>query len=124
MIGQNKILFDLKKMGFKEEDILSYLNTFEKDIWLNKINKYITKKMNSNHTLSATILKQKIFNELQTKGFYKDDINLMINEFDFIDNDLIKEKEYNKIKNKLSKKYHGEELEYRIKIGLLKKGFK
>lgn len=123
-IGPNKILFNLKKLGFKDDDILNYLNTFENEIWLDKINKYVLKKVNSNHNLSGLLLKQKLIQDLVNKGFYKEHINLIINEFDFNDNDSVKEKEYNKLKNKLSKKYSGEELEYRIKIGLMKKGFR
>ena len=84
----------------------------------------LIKKINSNHNLSGIMLKNKIVQELINRGFYKEDINLIINEFEFNDNELIKEKEYNKLKNKLSKKYNGEELEYRIKIGMLKKGYK
>jgi len=124
MTGPNKILVDLKKLGFKDEDILSYLNTFDDEIWLDKINKYVLKKVNSNHNLSGLLLKQKLIQDLVNKGFYKEHINLIISEFDFNDNDSVKEKEYNKLKNKLSKKYSGEELEYRIKLGLMKKGFR
>lgn len=122
--GPNKILNDLKKLGFKDEDILNYLNTIDKDIWLNKINKYALKKINSNHNLSGIILKQKLFTDLYNKGFNKEDINLIIDNIEFIDNPLIKEKEYNKLKTKLSKKYSGEELEYYIKMNMYKKGFK
>lgn len=122
--GPNKILNDLKKLGFKEDDILNYLNTFDKEIWFNKINKYTLKKINSNHNLSGIILKQKLFTDLYNKGFNREDINLIIDNIEFIDNSLIKEKEYNKLKNKLSKKYSGEELEYYIKMHMYKKGFK
>ena len=124
MSGPNKIIFDLKKLGFNEINILDYINTFEEDIWLSKINKYVIKKINSNHNLSGFMLKQKLYNELINKGFYKEHINLIINDFEFNDDFNIKEKEYSKLKNKLSKKFSGEELEYRIKIGLIKKGFK
>lgn len=124
MIGPNKIIFDLKKLGFKENDILNYLETIDKNTWLEKINKYVLKKVNSNHNLSGIMLKQKIMQDLINKGFYKEDINIIINEFEFNDNSLIREKEYQKQKNKLSKKYSGEELEYHIKINMLKKGFK
>lgn len=124
MTGPNKILFDLKKTGFKEDEILNYLNTFDNEIWLNKINKYVLKKVNSNHNLSGLILKQKLLQDLQNKGFYKNDINNILSEFDFNDDKEIYEKEYQKQKNKLSRKYSGEELEYRLKIALLKKGFK
>ena len=34
------------------------------------------------------------------------------------------EKEYQKLKNKLSKKYEGDELEYRLKKALWQKGFR
>lgn len=124
MIGPNKIIFNLKKLGFKDDEINNYLNTFDANIWLNKINKYISKKINSNHNLSGLMLKQKVINDLQTKGFYKEQINIVINDFMFEDNKNIRDKEFNKIKNKLSKKYSGEELEYRLKIALMKKGFK
>jgi len=124
IVGPQKILFDLKKIGFKDIEILNYLNEFNNEIWLNKIDKYIQKKTNSNHNLSAIVLKQKIISDLINKGFYKEHIVEIINKYDFKDNNNIYEKEYNKLKNKYSKKYSGEELEYRIKIGLLKKGFK
>ena len=62
--------------------------------------------------------------DLQNKGFYKEHINIILNEFNFNDDQDIYEKEYQKQKKKLSRKYSGEELEYRIKINLLKKGFK
>ena len=124
IIGPNKILFDLKKLGFKDDEILNCLDTFDNEIWLNKINKYALKKVNSNHSLSGLILKQKLMQDLQNKGFYKEHINIILNEFNFNDDQDIYEKEYQKQKKKLSRKYSGEELEYRIKINLLKKGFK
>ena len=124
IMGPNKILFDLKKLGFKDDEILNYLDTFDNELWLNKINKYALKKVNSNHNLSGLILKKKLMQDLQNKGFYKDHINTILNEFNFNDDQDIYEKEYQKQKKKLSRKYSGEELEYRIKINLLKKGFK
>ena len=62
--------------------------------------------------------------DLQNRGFYKEHINLIINEFDFNDDSDIYIKEYNKLRNKLSRKYSGDELDYKIKLGLMKKGFK
>ena len=124
IVGQNKIIYDLKKKGFIEKDILDYLYTIDESIWLDKINKYINKKISINHNLSGLILKQKIISELITKGFLKEDILDIIPNYDFLDSDEAYEKEYNKQKNRLSKKYSGEELDYKIKINLLKKGFK
>ena len=124
IIGPNKIIYDLKKLGFEEIDILNCFNTIDNYVWLDKINKYISKKITTNHKLSALFLKQKIVEDLVAKGFNKDDISEVINNYDFYDNVDIYEKEYNKLKIKLSKKYSGEELGYRIKMGLMKKGFK
>ncbi len=124
LIGPNKIIYNLTKLGFKKDDIINYLNTIEQDLWLNKIRKYIKKRIESNHNLSSNMLKQKILQELIIKGFYKEDINLLLEEFIFEDDKVIYEKEYNKLKNKLIRKYSGEELEYQIKIHLYKKGFK
>ena len=123
LVGPNKILFELKKLGFKEVDILNYLDTFEKIVWEEKINKYIDKKIKANHNLSANVLKHKILEDLINKGFRKEDILSEIEKFEFIDNNDIYEKEYTKLKNKLSKKYSGEDLEFRIKMSLIKKGF-
>ncbi len=122
--GPNKILLDLKKLGFEEIKILKYLNDYDNDIWFNKIRKTITKKINSNHNLSGLMLKNKIINDLITKGFRKEDILIVIEEFEFNDDIKIYEKEYLKLKNKLSKKYSGEELNKQISNYLFKKGFK
>ena len=123
-IGPIKIKCELKKLGFKENDITNYLDTFKKDIWFDKINKYIKKRINSNHNLSAFSLKQKIIHELSLKGYSLSDINNLINEYEFVDDKTIYKKEYLKIKNKYSKKYSDEELEYRIKAYLRNKGFR
>ncbi len=124
LVGPKKILFDLNKLGFKDEEVLTYLNSIPKEVWNNKINKYIKKKIETNHNLSSLFLKQKITQDLINKGFYKEDILSIMDNYNISDDDSIYQKEYNKVKNKLSRKYSGEELEYRIKISLLKKGFK
>lgn len=124
MVGPSKILYNLKKLGFDENDINSYLMTFEEDIWLNKIRKYMQRKINNNKNLSAKMIKIKLINDLKNKGFYKEQINEIINEFTFQDNHEVYEKEYQKVKNKLCKKFTDKDLEYQIKIKMLQKGFK
>jgi regulatory protein len=124
LVGYNKILYDLKKLGFNEEEIKEYLDTIDNDIFLDKINNYIEKRINTNHNLSALMLKNKILTDLISKGFNKEDINNILDNYDIKDNEDIYLKEYNKIKNKLGRKYSGEELEYQIRINLYKKGYK
>ena len=50
-------------------------------------------------------------------------IEEIIHNSEFKDSSNILEKEYNKIFNKLSKKYDGSELSYQVKIKLFQKGF-
>ena len=122
-IGPNNIYYNLKKLGFKDDDIKNYLVTFASDIWQSKIKKYIDKKIKSNNNLSPIMLKLKVTNDLLNKGFYKEDINKVLNETSFNFNQEIYDREYLKLKNKLSKKYSGNELEYYIKMKLKQKGF-
>ena len=122
-IGPNNIYYNLKKLGFKDDDIKNYLDTFASDIWQSKIKKYIDKKIKSNNNLSPIMLKLKVTNDLLNKGFYKEDINKVLNETSFNFNQEIYDREYLKLKNKLSKKYSGNELEYYIKMKLKQKGF-
>ena len=124
LVGYNKILYDLKKLGFNEEEIKEYLDTIDNNIFLDKINNYIEKRINTNHNLSALMLKNKILTDLISKGFNKEDISNILDNYDIKDNEDIYLKEYNKIKNKLGRKYSGEELEYQIRINLYKKGYK
>lgn len=122
LIGPNKIKIELKKLGFLENDINNYLDSLDNP-WIDKIEKYITKKISSNHNLSSNMLKQKMINELMQKGFYKEDIISCLDNIIIEDNETIKNKEYIKIKKRLSKKYSGEELEYRINMALRSKGW-
>ena len=69
------------------------------------------------------MLKNKILNSLINKGFYRDDIIECIDSFNFDDSE-IRKKEYNKIYNKLSQKYNGKELEYKVKEKMYQKGFR
>ncbi len=124
LMGPNKILYELKKLGFKDEDILNYLNTFSTDVWSEKINNYIKKKINSNHNLSNYMLQQKIIKDLSNKGFYKEDILNVLEEYSFPSENMIYEKEYEKLKNKYQKKYSGMDLENKIKATLYQKGFR
>ena len=121
---KQKIIKDLSNKGFYKEDILNYLNTFSTDTWRTKINNYIKKKINSNHNLSNYMLQQKIIKDLSNKGFYKEDILNILEEYSFPSENMIYEKEYEKLKNKYQKKYSGNDLENKIKATLYQKGFR
>ena len=119
--GPLKIKRLLKENGMEEFDIDEALSTFDRNIEKEKIAKLIDKYLKSN-TKGLNILKQKILYNLTNLGY---DRSLVLSELANVkidDSDLYK-KEYQKIRDKLSKKYSGSELEYRIKQKLYQKGF-
>lgn len=91
---------------------------------LEKLEKLIIKRIKSNHKYSNYILKNKIVTEFMNLGYNYDDI---VSIFDINSNNNsnydILVKEYNKLYNKYSKKYHDSELEFIIKNKLYTKGF-
>lgn len=91
---------------------------------LEKLEKLIIKRIKSNYKYSNYILKNKIVTEFMNLGYNYDDI---VSIFDINSNNNsnydILVKEYNKLYNKYSKKYHDSELEYIIKNKLYTKGF-
>lgn len=120
--GPKKIKDKLIKLGIHNELIDEYLNRTDSSIWSERIDKYISKKINTNHKSSSKMLKIKIINDLINLGYERDDVVSLINKYDIIDTD-IKRKEYEKAKMQLSKKYSGYELERKIMERLYRKGF-
>ena len=120
--GPNLIKKELEHLGFKENEYNNYLD-IDNNIWQEKINKIINKKIKSNHNYSSKVLVNKIKEYLIKQGFYLNDINVCLNNFDFVDNDDILNKEITKEYRKLSKKYENEELKIKIKYNLYRKGF-
>lgn len=120
--GPKKIKSNLLKLGIVEELIDEYLKKIDNGIWNEKIDKYVSKKISTNHKSSSRILKMKITNDLVNLGYDKEDITVIVNKYDIIDID-IKKKEYEKAKLQLSKKYSGYELERKIMERLYRKGF-
>lgn len=118
--GPNKIFNDLVNNGFNEKVIYEYLDIFDDELWTSRVKKIIEKKIKSNHKYSSSILKQTIKKELIQKG-YNSFLDL-VNDITFND-DNIYEKEYQKVYEKLSKKYNGEELKFKIKQKMYSKGF-
>ena len=121
--GPKKIILELEKKGIKEEDYKEALEEYTESIEKEKIEKLISKKIKSNHTKSAKILKQKLLQDLTNNGFHQDIIKEVLNSTAIEENDDIAKKEYQKYYNKLSKKYSGKELEYKLKQKMYSLGF-
>lgn len=122
--GPLKIKNNLNKLGFNDIEINNYLDTINKEIWINKINNIIIKEIKINRKYSSYLLKQKIQIKLINLGYPKEYINNEINNYEFIDNNDIYLKEKEKVIKKYSKKYSGYELEMKVNNYLYQKGFR
>lgn len=123
MVGPNKIRKELVNLGYSEDEFNAMIDEIDEEVWFNKIQKIVNKRINSNHNLGNNKLKEKLVYDLGNLGFYKWMIEEVISHSEFKSNDKIIEKEYNKWFTKLSRKYDGNELYYQIKIKLFQKGF-
>ena len=122
--GPKKIINELEKKGIKEEEYQEALEEYTESLEKEKIEKLISKKIKSNHNKSAKILKQKLLQDLTNNGYNQKIIKDVLNSISIKDNDEIARKEYQKYYNKLSKKYSGKELEYKLKQKMYSLGFK
>lgn len=119
--GPNKIFKYLKLQDIDDSDILSELDKY-KDVFYEKLNKLMNKKICSNHTNSRICLKNKLLIYFIDLGYDKSDIIDAFDKFYKCDESII-EKEYSKLYNKYSKKYEKEKLDYVIYNKLYLKGF-
>lgn len=121
--GPKKIVSELEKKGLIDSDYIEALEEYSKDLEKEKLKKIIFKKIKTNHNKSAKVLKQKLLMDLINNGFHQDIIKEVLNNIDISENEEIAKKEYQKYYNKLSKKYSGKELEYKLKQKMYSLGF-
>ena len=121
--GPKKIALELEKKGVEPSDYSEALEEYNTSLEKEKIEKLISKKIKANHNKSAKVLKQKLQVDLINNGFSKDIIKEVLNSLNIEENEDIMKKEYQKYYNKLSKKYKGKELEYKLKQKMYSLGF-
>jgi regulatory protein len=120
--GPNKIRNDLLKHNISEEHIDEAISNIDKEIVSLKLAKLIKKRIKSNHKHSNYMLKQKITIDLVNLGYNRDEIIELIDDEVLDTNDILNDT-YNKIYDKLSRKFEGKELIIQIKQKLYQKGF-
>lgn len=120
--GPLKIKAELLKKDIEENEIDVYLNSFDENIWISKIEKIISKKSKTNKNKSNLMLKKKIKNDLYLLGYPDYLLSDIIDKINVNDEKSLKV-EFNKSLKKLSKKYTDDKLKYMLKLELLKKGF-
>ena len=117
--GPYKIEKELIDLGIDENIIKKELTNISLEEIRNKISKYINMKLRKNK-YSEYIFKQKVINELINLGYSRD---IILEELESIHIESNITKDYNKLYNKLSKKYDDKELYINIKNKLYQKGY-
>lgn len=118
--GPIKIKSDLLNKKVDEFIITSELEKYDKDIFIEKIKKLISKKKNTKY--SNYVYKQKLNTYLINLGYESSDIIPLLNDIE-IDTSFQIKKEYDNLYKKLSKKYSDKQLDYEINLRLYKKGY-
>ena len=121
--GPYKIESKLKELGIREDAIFKSLSIFDNDLQVERITKLVNKYKNINRNKSNFSLKNKISINLVNLGYDRSLINSVLSSSNFGDDSSIAKKEYEKIYKKLSRKYSGSELEYRVKQKMYSLGF-
>ncbi len=119
--GPNKIKKELLEHDVNIDVIDEYLSKYDYEIFKEKIDKIIQKKIVNNNK-SEYILKSKLTNYLLDLGYDLDMIKECLSKLK-IDCSNALEKEYNKLFRKLQSKFDKEELEKQIKNKLYQKGY-
>lgn len=122
LYGPFKIKNELLKSNIEESVIDDYLNTIEEDVWLEKINKIIDKKVKSNKKLSNNYLKKKIGDDLYYLGYDREMFGSLLENIN-INEEKTLEIEYQKAYKKYKNKYNGDKLKKVIREYLIRKGF-
>ncbi len=121
--GPMKIRKELKEHELSKEDIDKVLKDYTEDIQLEKIKKHISRVIKSNRNKGNVYLKRKIYIDLNNEGFSPKLIETELSNLILEDDQDLAKKEYEKLYKKLSKKYSGEELVFKINQKLYQKGF-
>jgi regulatory protein len=120
--GPDKIRKDLLEHSIDINIIDTLLAKVDIDDVKEKITKIIEKKVRSNRKYSNYQLKQKLIFELVNMGYNRDSIIECFDETDIDTNDILVN-QLEIIHNKLSKKYSGKDLYFKIREKLYQKGF-
>jgi len=120
--GINKIKDHLLKENIPIDIIECEIKNIDKEIFDNRLEKLIIKKIKSNKKYSNNYLKQKILNEMINLGYDKEKVLRIIENNIKCDSEVLK-KEFDKVYNKLTNKYNSLELKNKVRQKLLQKGF-
>lgn len=119
--GPLKIKDDLVRKGIDSNIISSLLISFSEDLERERVEKIVSKQSRSNRSSNMKFLQKMKYN-LGRLGYHSSVIDYVLSSLE-LDDSKARDVEYQKIYNKLSKKYSGKELEWKVKQKMYQKGF-
>lgn len=122
--GPLKIQQELLHKGVSSKIVEEELTVFLPEMQHEKIQKVALRLVKTNRSRGGNVLRQKIMNDLVTLGYDASFIATDLANITFSDTSEIAKKEYDKLYRRLSRKYSGKELEYKIREKLYQKGLK
>lgn len=120
--GIKKIKEYLLSQNIDYNIIEEELSKIDDSVFDSNLERIVLNKLKHNKKYSNSEIKSKIIRDMVLQGYDKDKVVNII-ESNLQDDTSIINKEYNKIYNRLSKKYSGNELLYNIKQTLYRRGF-
>ncbi|MBQ7104285.1 MAG: RecX family transcriptional regulator [Bacilli bacterium] len=121
--GPFKIKRELDERKISSLIIDDVLSIFDYSLEKEKLDKLVPKYVKTIRNKSYTMMKSKVLDYFSNLGYSKNLVMDILNNVDY-DDSSAREKEYNKLYKKYSKKYSGSELEYKIKQSMYKNGYK
>ncbi len=120
--GPYKIKRSLYDLDLNIDKINNYIDNIDENIWDQKLEKIIEKRINLMKNKPLSTIKSKLKIDLFNLGYDNSKIDYYLNKIEKDDSSII-EKEYDKIYNKYSKKYSGVPLKLKIHNYLYQKGY-
>ena len=120
--GPKKIEKELLEKGVSRDIIVDELAIFTKDEQIIKIEKIANRLVISNRSRGGIVLRKKIIQDLHNMGYSGSIVEDVLSSIDFGDTKDIAKNETEKLYQRLSRKYSGKELEFKIKEKLYQKG--
>lgn len=120
--GPKKIEKELLEKGVSRDIIVDELAIFTKDEQIIKIEKIANRLVRSNRSRGGIVLRKKIIQDLHNMGYSGSIVEDILSSIDFGDTKDIAKNETEKLYQRLSRKYSGKELEFKIKEKLYQKG--
>lgn len=121
--GPYKIKKNLEMLELDENLIEDKISSISDNVWKNKLEKIVNRKIKSMNNKSLSMIKNKLRLDMFNLGYDNSLIEEVLNNIYSNDESSIK-KEYSKALNKYSKKYSDEKLIYEVKSYLYRKGYK